>query len=285
MNKPTKAIILTGSETRHVFFRKALSINPSIEVVKTYCEGEENSLRTLTHKEGSNNSLRIRHVQARENSENDFFSSFCLLCPDESHPFFLPKGDINNINHVEDIQNHNPDILVAYGCSIIREPLLSMFSGRFLNVHLGLSPYYRGSGTNFWPLVDERPEFVGATFMHINEGVDSGEIIHQIRARIFEGDTPHQIGNRLLCDVVLVYADIISKIANLRPMPQPLSTDSIRYCRRADFSEDSVKKLYQSFEGGIVDRYLRDRERRCKSAPIVVHPNVTDVKVLNHSRK
>src|SRR5690606_10372264 len=103
--------------------------------------------------------------------------------------------------------------------SLIREPLLSAFQGRFLNVHLGLSPYYRGSGTNFWPLVNGEPEFVGATFMHIDAGVDTGEVIHQIRARIFPGDTPHQIGNRLIADMARVYAALIRDFDRLERMP------------------------------------------------------------------
>jgi len=48
---------------------------------------------------------------------------------------------------------------------------------------LGLSPYYLGSGTNYWPLVNEKPEFVVATFMHIDTDIDTEEIIHQIRAK------------------------------------------------------------------------------------------------------
>ena len=54
-----------------------------------------------------------------------------------------------------------------------------MFSRKFLNVHLGLSPYYRGSGTNVWPLINTEPDMVGATLC-IDAGIDNGEIIHQI---------------------------------------------------------------------------------------------------------
>ena len=39
---------------------------------------------------------------------------------------------------------------------------------------------------------------VGATFMYIDAGIDTGEIIHQIRADIVIGDSPHSIGNRLI---------------------------------------------------------------------------------------
>ena len=34
-----------------------------------------------------------------------------------------------------------------------------------INVHLGLSPYYKGSATNFWPFVNNELQFLGVTFM------------------------------------------------------------------------------------------------------------------------
>ena len=41
-------------------------------------------------------------------------------------------------------------------------------------------------------------EFFGYTFMYLDEGIDTGEIIHQGRPKIFPYDNPHQIGNRLI---------------------------------------------------------------------------------------
>ncbi len=37
--------------------------------------------------------------------------------------------------------------------------------------------------------------------MHIDAGVDTGEVIHQMRARVALGDSPAQIGNRLIVDM------------------------------------------------------------------------------------
>ena len=34
--------------------------------------------------------------------------------------------------------------------------------------------------------------------MYLDEGIDTGEIIHQGRPKIFPYDNPHQIGNRLI---------------------------------------------------------------------------------------
>ena len=125
---------------------------------------------------------------------DDFFQTFIDHVADCSYPSFLSKGEINSPRYTQAIIDAKLDLLITYGSSLIREPLLSAFEGWFLNVHLGLSPYYRGSGTSYWPLVNREPEYGGTTFMHIDTGVDTGKIIHQIRAKYVRGDTPVQIG-------------------------------------------------------------------------------------------
>lgn len=267
-----RIVVLTGSELRHAFFRKAIALCSEIEVPLSVCEGQERSLRRVTEAAGGDTGLRQRHLAAREQSEEDFFAAFAALAPDRSNPAAVPDGGVNDPAVVADIGRLAPDLVIAYGCSLVREPLLSAHAGRFLNVHLGLSPYRRGSGTNFWPLVDGEPEYVGATFMHIDAGIDTGAIIHQIRARVLPGDDPHRIGNRLIVDMTFVYADIIRHFDALPAMLQPVSPPEAKVYRQKDFSEESVQRLYQGFADGLVDRYLAEREQRCAAVPIVENP-------------
>jgi phosphoribosylglycinamide formyltransferase 1 len=278
-----KLVFLTGGELRHHFMRKTIALSKGVEIVRSYCEGIEKSLARLVEREGKDSDTRLQHLASREQSEQDFFGIFAARVPERSAPVFIAKGEINQDIHARDIASLEPDLLAAYGCSLIRDPLLSMFKGRFLNVHLGLSPYYRGSGTNFWPLVQGRPEFVGATFMHIDAGVDTGEIIHQIRAVVFPGDTPHQIGNRLIRDVALVYADIIAKFRSLPPMPQLPIPNEVSVYRIKDFTEESVRTLYRQFAGGMIERYLKDFNGRTAAVPIIENPAIKPVASLMQS--
>lgn len=268
-----KVILLTGSELRHDFFRMRLAMEDGIELVQTYCEGTEKSLGTLIQKEANDTILRAKHLEAREQSEKDFFGVFAETAEDHSRPLRVPKGAINQREYVEQIIGAQPDIVMAYGCSIVKEPLLSAFAGRFLNVHLGISPYYRGSGTNYWPLVNGEPEFAGATFMYIDSGIDTGEIIHQIRARIVWGDTPSAIGNRLISDIIPVYAAIARHFEELPRMPQPQKLDT-RVWKQKDYDEASVARLYEQFGNGLIERYLSEREIRWKRSPIVENPTL-----------
>lgn len=267
--------VLTGSEMRHTFVRMFIALSDEIEVVQSFCEGTEKSLAAIVESDDSD-SLRRKHVLARQQGEQDFFRNFVESVPDRSSPRGIKKGDINSPEHAQQIIESDPDLLVAYGCSIVREPLLSAFTGRFVNVHLGLSPYYRGSGANFWPLVNGEPQYVGATFMHIDAGVDTGEVIHQIRARLTWGDTPSSIGNRLISDMARAYRRIILRFDDLEKMPQIPVPDDARLYKRRDFTQDSVAAVYRRFGTGLVESYLAREPELCRNAPIIENPTIAE---------
>lgn len=271
-------VILTGAELRHEFVRKSLGIADDIQVRLAYCE--DTSLQRSVLDQYDVNNERLAHLERRLQSEKDFFSAMHKFCPDRTKPIFVKKGDINRSVHVEKIISLNPDLIVAYGCSIVKEPLLEAFNGRILNVHLGLSPYYRGSGTNYWPLVHNRPEYVGATFMYMDAGIDTGEVIHQIRARIFTGDSPHQICNRLIFDMALVYGDIIRKYESLTKMKQLPAPSDAHYYRRNDFTEESVVTLRSNFLSGMIEKYIGEKNGRCEAVPIVINSIVSPTEKL-----
>ena len=247
-------IILTGSETRHEFFRKYISNDSRIKVLSTYCEGDESSLENRVKGNENSTLLEHHHVQARSQAEIDFFGSSISHIDDKSNPIFIKKGEINDEKIVSEIINQNPDLLVCYGASLIKSNLLNVFQGRFLNVHLGLSPYYRGSGTNVWPLINDEPEMVGATFMYIDAGIDTGQIIHQIRADIFLGDSPHSIGNRLIRKMTETYAEIIANFENLKEVKQP--NDEGKLYMIKDFDGVACRKLYQNFNDGMIENFF-----------------------------
>ena len=268
-----KIIILTGDELRHQYLRRIISLSPGIEVLASYCEGPEKSLQARVTANENSSELMKRHVSMRLQSEEDFFSNLTLLTEDKSAPIKINKGAINDKEIVEKIILAAPDLIVCYGSSLIKGELLAKFAGRFLNVHLGLSPYYRGSGTNVWPLINNEPEYVGATFMYIDPGIDTGEIIHQMRAKICFGDTPHQIGNRLISDISLTYVELICNFDRLKKMRQPDNIPGKLYYIK-DFDEAACQKLYANFAHGLVDKYLALRDTRERAVPLLENPGL-----------
>tara|TARA_B100001142_G_scaffold214552_1_gene212626 strand:+ start:2505 stop:3329 length:825 start_codon:yes stop_codon:yes gene_type:complete len=253
-----KVIILTGNELRHQYFRTILSNEDRFDVVSTISEDTRKSLGNRTKNNPYSSLLESQHVLAREQSEQDMFGDSVSLIPDKSNPIVIPKGTINDEQIVQRIYNYNPDILVCYGSSIIKSSLLRDYSKRFLNVHLGLSPYYRGSGTNVWPLINREPHMVGATFMHINEGIDTGHIVHQIRAQVFIGDSPHSIGNRLIKQMTTTYSNLIANFDQLTEESQPNSPGQLY--RQHDFDAKACEDLYKAINSTMIESYLSSLE-------------------------
>lgn len=266
-----RVILLTGSEIRHAFFRKFLAKLPDINLVRTYCETPI-SIEVLIKGEDKKD-LRSLHLQARTQAEEDFFGLFVKSSEDLSNPKSIERGSINDEGYVQEIIDLNPDYLVAYGCSIIKSDLIKYFEGRFVNLHLGLSPYYRGAATNFWPLVNNEPQFVGATFMHLDAGIDTGKIIHQLRAKIVPFDTVHTIGNRLIKDACEVMGRILSQGPGNQAFSISNPTSFVeKVYRNKDYTEESVRKLYDNFNQGMIEAYLRDAVALNSSYPIIENP-------------
>jgi len=250
-----------------------LANHEDIKILSTFCESKKGNLSEVVQKDEQASNLRSLHLSAREVTENDFFSVFCNGVDDKSNPIFIEKGEINTESHVQNIIQVNPDIIISYGCSIINSELLTIFQTRFIIIHLGLSPYYRGSGTNFWPFVNNELQFIGTTFMHIDHGVDTGEIVHQIRANISFNDNIHQVGNRLIRDSFTECVKLIRCFEKIKTVPQiQIKKTQERYYRKKDFTENSLKAAYLNLSKGSVEKYLKRKTSIDNKFPIIKNP-------------
>ena len=260
-----RVILITSDEVRHIFFSKFIASSNKYETVKTYVESHK--------KNDVSNELKNEHLLLREQTERDFFDLFNNRINDSSNPKYIEKGQINSAKIVDEIIFLNPDLIISYGCSIIKSSLLLKFKGRFINIHLGLSPYYRGSGTNFFPFVNNEPEYVGATFMYIDEGIDTGEIIHQIRPTISLGDNIHHIGNRLIKEMAIVCEKLIINFNQLKIIHSlSFNLQNEKYYRKKDFTEDTVKQMYLNFQNNMINEYLNNKLERDKKVPMIQNP-------------
>ena len=123
-----------------------------------------------------------RHFDARQASEDAFFGAHDTVRRAPS--FVVEPGGCNHPDAIEAMRALAPDVVLVFGTGLLKPALLDRFPGRAVNIHLGLSPYYRGAGTNFWPLVNGEPEYCGATIHMLDDGVDTGPVIAHVRPEI-----------------------------------------------------------------------------------------------------
>jgi methionyl-tRNA formyltransferase len=91
----------------------------------------------------------------------------------------LKVANINQTESVDFIKNNVFDIIVVSGTRMVKKEILALKPAYgIINMHTGLSPYYNGGPScTFWCLFNEEVEYIGATVMFIDEGIDSGNII------------------------------------------------------------------------------------------------------------
>lgn len=171
-------------------------------------------------------------------------------------------GALNSPEVAALLEETNPDAVVVFGCEIIRSPLLELLpEGRTFNLHQGLSPYYRGSGTNFWPFVEGRLEFIGVTLHLIDAGIDTGDIVAHERPEIERGDTQHSLGCKTVvksAEVLLNALDIVERGDYLHHIPQ---WQKGKLCRNSDLTTEAVLKVREREEQGCVDDFVGMREK------------------------
>lgn len=79
---------------------------------------------------------------------------------------------------VEHYEAFSPEIVVSHGYRhIVSSGVLSLASGRFINLHIGYLPFNRGADPNFWSFAENTQP--GVTIHIMDEGLDTGDIIAQ----------------------------------------------------------------------------------------------------------
>jgi folate-dependent phosphoribosylglycinamide formyltransferase PurN len=257
-----RAIVLTSNMRRHNFVANTAASR--LDVAGVWQEAK--SFQPLRYATSSSDEAAIgQHFAARDASEAQYFADHDRV---RAKAIAAAPGGCNEPEAIDAMRRAAPDVVLVFGTGLLKQPLIDAFPGRILNIHLGLSPFYRGAGTNFWPLVNREPEYCGATIHFLDAGVDTGPVIAHVRPEIRQGDGPHDIGNRTIVAAAAMLVDAALALAagGVAGVPQ---AGGGRVYKRADFSAEAVNRLYANFADGMIDEYLRDREARDRRVPLV----------------
>ena len=136
------------------------------------------------------------------------------------------------------------DVYIVFGSSYLKGPLVKfLIAKKAINIHMGVSPYYRGCDCNFWALYDNNPHLVGATIHYLSTGLDSGPILYHALSNIKESPFIYtmstvksaflSLGERLQNGSLLKSSSIIQD-----------KTKQIRYSKKSEFNNEIVKKYF-----------------------------------------
>ena len=251
-----KILIMTGNKLRHLFF--AASILKKYSNARLLVESQPNSTWGA-HLESPTPILK-NHFQNFSIQEKKWFEEkvkFSTNLLKDRNDLNVEYGQINEISIQKKIENINPKLIVVFSTSILKEDFINKFKGNIINIHAGLSPYYRGSGTNVFPFYNKELEFVGMTVHHISSGIDSGDIVVQGRPKWDREDTTHTIG----CKNIILAVDLVSKTIDYffqngkltKGKAQDLSRGHLYY--KKDFTDEVVIKVNKNISDGMVEKY------------------------------
>lgn len=122
--------------------------------------------------------------------------------PEMLHHAFCEAGDTCTNSNGYLVTDANTkayyDFIVCFGYRyILKDPLLSIYKNKIINIHISLLPWNRGADPNFWSWFDDTPK--GVSIHRIDAGIDTGGILVQEELKKWHSDeTLHSSWHHLM---------------------------------------------------------------------------------------
>lgn len=226
-----KIVIITDSSERHFYFCNRI-INQHDSVVGVFLGTKQISdgllskinklhkrkliLKTIINKLINliflSSGKKFQEEKCKE--EQYYFGKSNELFNQKKSKFFCEAidpsiGSINNKFYIDKIKSLDPDIIIVMGSCLICSEIIGI-TENIINMHTGLSPYYRGGYTNLWPILNDEYGYFGVTVHKMSTGIDSGEIIYTARPNITLEDNYGSINSK----AIILGSDLIIATIN-----------------------------------------------------------------------
>ncbi|GED14522.1 formyltransferase family protein [Aneurinibacillus migulanus] len=270
MNKTDtfNVVILIGSHPRHFYIAKKLY---EVGLLKALVV-EEREIFVPEPPTGLPDIDRknfIRHFHDRNEAERRFFGEEKLKeLPSDLPVLKVSLAELNSDKVKEWVLSHQPDHVLTYGVHKISDELLSSFPKYSWNIHGGLSPWYRGNITLFWPFYMLRPNWAGMTIHYLTAQLDGGAIVHHSVPELHRGDGVHDVACRAVVQVADDIVQILQQRAEGREFPGTTQKSSGKLFIGTDWHPQHLRVVYNLYNNDIVDRYL-DEEIISPPPPLV----------------
>lgn len=248
-----KILVLTSDSFRHSYFIEKISqtfTQPTVIVQK----------KKKYYEIQKRNSYVVRkHFKVIKITEEKWFK----INLNKSNELV---DDINDLIFLDKIKKENYDAVCLFGTVVLNDTWLKIFPDKIINLHLGLSPFYRGSATLFWPFVNKELEYLGTTIHLANKKVDGGKILHRVLPNFIPYENYYDITTRLIKDSINIFPEIV--LSYLKGKIKPFSQENLKgkYYKKMDFSEKDLLNVLTYMKKGLTENEIKQ---------IVKNQNVT----------
>ena len=157
-----KIVIFTSDQKRHIYFINKLSRITN----NLHCFIDPKKKIKIKNKVTKNYFSKVnisekKFFKNRSINKNVFVKNFDSL-----------KTSINTL------PKDKKTIFIVFGCGVIKGKLFNFLKKKnCLNLHAGISPFYRGVACNPWAILDRNPDKVGCSILYLDRKIDGGKII------------------------------------------------------------------------------------------------------------
>ena len=160
-----KGLFLIGSHPRHLFvLNSILKIFDEVLVIKY--ERENVIPDPPTNCDEKYQMLFRKHFEIRENVEKVYFGKVQKNIGSLINKIVNVRSsaELHDKKICELIKQFDAKFCLVFGTHLIKNPIIELLPEYSMNLHLGLSPWYKGDAALFWPFVMLEPQECGITF-------------------------------------------------------------------------------------------------------------------------
>lgn len=263
-----KVIFLTGSHPRHLYIAKKLLDEKLlsglvIEQRESFVPKPPNDLHEVDHKNF------VRHFKERDETENKFFSDIQIEHFQAVPMMKITKDELNSEKVKEWLLERKPDVVISYGIHKLEQNILDILPDMSWNIHGGLSPWFRGNVTLFWPFYFLKPNWAGMTIHKLTKKLDGGEIVHHSVPKLEYGDGVHDVACKAVLQVSNDIVEILKAVKDGFEVTYHPQKTAGKLFVSDDWKPQHLRFIYNTYNNDIVDEFLKGNIK--SDAPPLVH--------------
>lgn len=251
-----KLIAITGSHLRHLYVLDKLVKANLVDGI-VLMRREEMIVKPPSTLSGHMREVFVHHFALRDKMEKKYFCGGDIeKIIKETPTIEIQREELNDTIVENFIKECGGDCIFTYGPDLLKDNILNLVNNFAINLHGGLSPWYKGAATMFWPFYFLEPNFVGTTLHYITQKIDAGNIIHHTVPKLDYGDCMHAVA----CKAIVAAADDAVKIVkNMKKgvhYPGVAQRKNGKLFLDKDWRPEHLRLIYDLYEDKIVDLFL-----------------------------
>ena len=266
-----KIVCLTRGRPRHNYFVNAIHRHHPISLSIVEYPPSNDKFQRILKERGLFGLARlvVQHYITNGSEKNALDATFGHAWKEVDRGIeVIRKDSINSSTVYELLAKLKPDIILDHGTSIVKGEILST-AELALNLHWGLSPYYRGTSCTEWALVNRDPFNIGVTIHRLSKCIDGGDVVAQRRIAILPEDNVNSINCRLThqgTELLIAVLDKLKRGESLDFKHQDFSRGFLYLNRHSD---EHFRNCVRNIERKRLIQSMLEKPARVEKLPII----------------